>query len=326
MCKNRSISLQEEGKSFVQDDSYCRDFAVIQLQSGPPQLIVCVCIINVILSIASGIANTLVISVIWKTPALRSPSIVLLSGLATADFAVAVVAQPLFLAIKMKILLTSSESDTCDLGMIFGITVYVTNGASLMTVTAISLDRLLAIRYDLRYPSIVTIPRVIYAISLSWLISGFLATLFLWTGYDTYLIVTLCGIAICFSFCKITHLRIYRIVCRHQRQIQMQVEAVQEGNRSQMARFKKTTVNAFLIHYCLLLYYTPLITLKALISRFKGSLEFESWYRYHGPIAWNLSVIFLFMNSSLNPLIYCWRLREMRLAVKGTLKSVLCKN
>ena len=130
----------------------------------------------------------------------------------------------------------------------------------------------------------------------------------------------------CFSFCKITHLRIYRIVCRHQRQIQMQVEAVQEGNRSQMARFKKTTVNAFLIHYCLLLCYTPLITLKALISRFKGSLEFESWYRYHGPIAWNLSVIFLFMNSSLNPLIYCWRLREMRLAVKGTLKSVLCKN
>ena len=221
MCKNRSISLQEEGKSFVQDDSYCRDFAEIQLQSGPPQLIVCVCIINVILSIASGIANTLVISVIWKTPALRSPSMVLLSGLATADLAVAVVAQPLFLAIKMKILLTSSESDTCDLGMIFGITVYVTNGASLMTVTAISLDRLLAIRYDLRYPSIVTIPRVIYAISLSWLISGFLATLFLWTGYDTYLIVTLCGIAICFSFCKITHLRIYRIVCRHQRQIQM---------------------------------------------------------------------------------------------------------
>lgn len=326
MCKNRSISLQEEGKSFVQDDSYFRDFAVIQLQSGPPQLIVCVCIINGILSIASGIANTLVISVIWKTPALRSPSMVLLSGLATADLAVAVVAQPLFLAIKMKILLTSSESDTCDLGMIFGITVYVTNGASLMTVTAISLDRLLAIRYDLRYPSIVTIPRVIYAISLNWLISGFLATLFLWTGYDTYLIVTLCGIAICFSFCKITHLRIYRIVCRHQRQIQMQVEAVQEGNRSQMARFKKTTVNAFLIHYCLLLYYTPLITLKALISRFKGSLEFESWYRYHGPIAWNLSVIFLFMNSSLNPLIYCWRLREMRLAVKGTLKSVLCKN
>ena len=76
---------------------------------------------------------------------------VLLSGLATADLAVAVVAQPLFLAIKMKILLTSSESDTCDLGMIFGITFYVTNGASLMTVTAISLDRLLAIRYDLRY-------------------------------------------------------------------------------------------------------------------------------------------------------------------------------
>jgi len=44
----------------------------------------------------------------------------------------------------------------------------------------------------------------------------------------------------------------------------------------------------------------------------------------HSAIAWKLTTTVAFMNSSVNPFIYCWRLREMRVAVKRFLKNIFC--
>ena len=263
---------------------------------------------------------------VWKRPTFRSPSIVLLCGLATTDLAVALFVQPLFLAVELMLLLSNSGNYNCALEKIHGAASYTMCGASLMTVTAISLDRLLAIQYHLRYASIVTVPRVIYVTALNWLVSGFLASLILWTGKKVFRVVLTLGVAFCISLSSCVQVQIYRIVRRHQQQIQAQAEAVQGVNGLNMARFKKTAVNAFLIHYFLLLCYTPLFITMSLTSRFENNTDFVSWNKYHSPIAWNSATIIAFMNSSLNPLIYCWRLREMRLAVKGSLKGILCRN
>lgn len=57
--------------------------------------------VNIILMIVSILANTLVITVVWKTPSLRYPSILLLCGLAVSDFAVGLIAEPFFVTIEL---------------------------------------------------------------------------------------------------------------------------------------------------------------------------------------------------------------------------------
>jgi len=38
---------------------------------------------------------------------------------------------------------------------------------------------------------------------------------------------------------------------------------------------------------------------------------------------WSITITVVFMNSSINPVLYCWRLRELRVAVVKTVKMVL---
>ena len=54
------------------------------------------CAVNIPLAITSIIGNLLVLRAVWKTPTLRSPSVVLLCGLALSDLAVGAVVQPFF--------------------------------------------------------------------------------------------------------------------------------------------------------------------------------------------------------------------------------------
>ena len=265
---NCSTNCQEE-KTIIQEDNSCFRFPVFQVENVPQELILFNCVINILFLTTTIIGNTLVISVVWKTSSLRSPSIVLLCGLATTDLAVGVVVQPLFLVMELMLFLSGSGKYNCDLGKTFITASYTVCVASLMTVTAISLDRLLAIQYHLRYSNIVTVPRVISVITLNWLISGFLSSVIHWGGNQAFLTVMTLWVAICLFLSTFAHVNIYRVVRRHQQQIQAQAEAVQAGNGLNMARYKKTAANAFLVHYFLLLCYTPLFITLSLTSRYE---------------------------------------------------------
>ena len=40
---------------------------------------------------------------------------------------------------------------------------------------------------------------------------------------------------------------------------------------------------------------------------------------------WDLTMNMIFMNSSISPILYCWRLREVRTAVLKIIRKLLCK-
>ena len=319
MENNCSLNCQET----IQENSSCFRFPVFLNENVPRKLILSNCIINVLLLVTATIGNTLVLSVVWKTSSLRSPSIVLLCGLATTDLVVGLVVQPLFLSMELIPLVSNSTEYHCNLGKALITLSYSVCGASLLTVTAISLDRLLAIRCHLRYASIVTVPRVIYVMTMNWLVSGFLASLMLWSEGKVFLVVMAVAVAIFLCLSIYAHVNIYVVVRRHQQQIQAQEEAVQAGNGFSVARFKGTAANAFLVHYFLLLCYTPLFITLLLTSN-EDTIHSVISNKKHSAIAWKLTTTIVFMNSSVNPVIYCWRLRDMRAAVKGTVKKIFC--
>lgn len=311
-----NTSRSEGERQMIQDNDSCFRFPVFQTENVPQLIIVVNCTINVLLVITTIIGNVLVLATVWKTPPLRSPSIIFLCGLATTDLAVGVVVQPLFLYMELM-LLSNSTAYHCALGNAFITVSYTVCGVSLMTITSISADRLLALRCHMRYAAIVTIPRVLLVIALNWLLSGFLASLILWSAKVAFLIVMAVVVGICLIFSTSVHVCIYRIVRRHKQQIDAQREAVQKGTCLNVARFRRTAANAFLVHYFLLICYTPLfITL--LLTGNEEKMSSESWKKNRSAIAWKLTSTVVFMNSALNPFIYCWRLREIRNAVKNT--------
>ena len=292
--ENRCLSqyhqamLSNQGKqepTIQGNDSSCFRFPVFQSENVPKFIIVFNCAINVPLLITTIIGNALILAAVWKTPSLRSPSLIFLCGLATTDLAVGVVVQPLFLSMEIM-LLSNPSTYHCALGNAFIVASYSVCGVSLMTLTTVNVDRLIALRYHMSYASTVTVPRALCAITLNWLASAFLASLILWTAKEVFLIVMAIAVAIFLCLSTSVHIKIYHIIRHHKQQIVAQANAVQDGSCAvNVGRFKKTAVNAFLVHYFLLICYTPLfITL--LLTGNEEEIDLESWKKNRSAIAW----------------------------------------
>ena len=325
MLNNCSTNFIAE-KGIMQDNSSCFQLPVFQVENVSQNTVVLNCAVNILLLVTAILGNLLVISAVWKTPSLRCPSNVLLCGLATTDLAVGLVVQPLFLYIELMQFVKHEAGYPCALGKAFHILSYSVCGVSLLTVTAISVDRLLALQYHLRYVNVVTVVRVMYLMTFNWLASIFMASVMLWSGNKVFLVAMAVVVGVCLILSITVHLKIYGVVRQHQKQIQTQREAVQRRQRANsfMIRFKATG-NAVLIHYFLLICYTPLfITL--LLTSSEDSIDSASWKTEADiAVAWKLTSTIVFMNSAVNPFIYCWRLQEMRTAVKSSLKALFVR-
>ena len=243
------------------------------------------------------IGNSAILITIWKTPSLHSAANILLSSLAVSDLAVGLIVQPLFIA-----------SVQCRIYSMF--ILYVTSGmffciASFFTVTAIGIERLLALQLHLRYHAFVTPFRVTGVVIFIYFISGIVAGCSLWILRVFYIAPPVIYISlVAGNF--VVYMKIYVIVRRHQRQIQIH-QRQQDDIFSGMKRFKKTALKTFLVCIVLVCCYMPysLVIKIALIA----GLHFSANVYY-------ITVALVFLNSSINPLLYCWRDHEIRTALK----------
>ena len=192
-------------------------------------------------------------------------------------------------------------------------------GVSLSTMTAISVDRFLALHCHMRYPSLMTTHRAFHIAGSLWLISFLLSLLNIWkSGANHFAMVTAFCIIVCLLVTTICYIQIYQIVRRHQLQNYAQQQAVEnlnaENNQS-MQRSIKSALNTFIYYLVMILCYTPVFVTTSLIAN----------PRHRWTSAWNFADTVAFMNSSINPFLYCWRMRELRAAVVKTAKQIIYK-
>ena len=273
-------------------------------------IVIVSCVLNAPLTLLSTTGNALVLVAILRTPSLRSPSIIFLCSLAFSDLFVGLVVQPFYIADELK----SSRS----LFLARQTLSFLACGVSLTTMTAISVDRILALGCHLRYPSLMTIKRAIYTSSVLWCNSIIFSCFSFWNSNIYYLTITV-GIAICLFVSTYSYIRIYFIVRRHQLQIHSQQQAVQSLNKFEdnlnMARSKKSAINTFIYYICMILCYLPVLISMLVLAVFPNR-----WTK-----VWILADTVAFMNSSINPILYCWRTRELRTAVLKTLRNIVFK-
>ena len=265
------------------------------------------CVANVLLTFMSSIGNALVLAAILRTPSLRSPSTLFLCSLAVSDLLVGLVVQPFYIA---NLLQGGSLLPNIRVTLFI-----LVGGASVFTMTAISVDRFLALYYHMRYASMVTEKRATCILGTIWFISILLSALNLW--YKILALITV-FLAICILICTFSYIRIYLIVRQHQLQIHAQQQAAQSFDTEQgtnMARWRKSAINTFIYYICMIICYIPMFTAMSVVAVTSSSLTRE----------WTLVNTLVFLNSSINPMLYCWRVRELRAAVGRTVRNLLRK-
>jgi len=234
---------------------------------------------------------------------------IMLCSLAVSDLLVGLVAQPIYIIEQL-----TEDRFVHHVSVIMG---YSLCGVSFLTITAITVDRFLALHYHMRYATLVTESRVKYTLILIWLLSFLASGLFFWNKRLHSFVFGICTILLVI-ISTFSHIRIYLIVRLHQSQIHAQQQAVQSSsaeNNLNMTRLKRSAFNIFLFYIALILCYCPIYVTLTVFATSGKDWQTE----------WNFAHTAVFMNSSINPVLYCWRLRELRAAVVKTARQMLCK-
>ena len=118
-----------------------------------------------------------------------------------------------------------------------------------------------------------------------------------------WIIVLAVILLLSFLVTTLSTLKVFQIA---RRQIQQQ-QSVQ-GNAVNFLKCKKSAVTVLYVYALFLMFYFPLCV-TMLVDSFIG-------YTRTVKIAYDYTTTVVFLNSSLNPLVYCWRIQYIRRAVK----------
>lgn len=270
-------------------------------------------VVNSFFALTAVLGNFFIILAYQRTLSLHCPANTLVCCLALSDFTVGLVAQPSFVAHKIGEV-QHNLSMYCATRIVTETSGYIACGVSILTLTAISIERYLAVHLHLRYNEIVTNFRALVTVGILWSILGLAAgsRFFVRDGKNFNAITA----PILFSSLIVTvwaYSRIYKQVKRHQRSIQDQEKSARVIG---IAKYKKSTVTMVYILGLFVLSNAPYLSV-VVAHRIQG-------YTYSVKVAYIFASTIVFMSSSVNPLIYCCRIKEIRQAVVKVTKT-LCR-
>ena len=276
-------------------------------------LLVALMVLETFISLTATIGNLLVLVTIWRSPRLQSSSNTLVFGLALSDLCIGIVSEPLYVGFQAVLFKNSGEITSCTLANTITLITKFLTGVTLLTVTAMSVDRYLAIYLHLRYEQVVTEKKTRIVILSLWLISGVPSVILIFDGMTSFIVFTL-TIAVCLVIISFVWIKIYQVVRLHQAQIQDQLAVASQSFN--MARFRKSVVNTMLVLVVVLLCYTPFLLSEIflIVSFSRSNFVFLE-----------ISYIFVALNSSLNPLVYFWRQRDLRTRAKQLVTQFCCQ-
>ena len=271
--------------------------------------------VNITLSITTFLGNILILIGLKRVSSLRPPSKLLLGCLASTDLCVGLITQPLYVAYIMS----PKHSMLCYYLSILLIRLsIILGGVSVLTLTAISVDRLLALLLGLRYRHVVTLRRVQSYVIITWIFS---IVTTLTSSYDaritlsiTFSETTLCIVTSIFSYTKI-----YLTLRNHQAQVQGHAHQGQPnggGMPQNITQYRKTVSSTFWMQITLVVCYLP-YGIAAIFALNGSPTQFLH-------LVWELTLSLFMLNSTLNPLLCCWKIKGIRQVLMDTFRPYFC--
>ena len=309
-----NVAVGEEQKPY--EEVFCS----AGFTDGMHQELIFLSIFHVLLCIFASAGNAVILVALHRECSLHPPSKLLLRCLAVSDLCVGLVSEPLAVIYWMAAM--KEDWNACYYGLYSTFIVsYTLCSVSLLTLTAISVDRLLALSLGLRYRQIVTLKRTYVIVITFWVLASVCSTVYI----KSHRFVVRYGhavIAICLVTSVFSYSSIFIKLRKHHVQVQDLVSQREEPGQTQqlnMARYRKALSSALWLQSVLVLCYLPHGVATALSSpdvRITPSLALIRQF----------TVTLIYLNSSLNPILYCWKIREVRQAVKDTIMQFICSS
>ena len=279
--------------------------------------------LNAFSSITACIGNVLILVALYKVTSISPPTKILFVSLAVTDLLTGLILQPLLVvhAIITSVIISTNLSYFSE--QVNSVLGFILTTLSILTSTAISVDRLLALVLGLVYRNVVTLRRVRVIVICIWLLSCMLGGWRCTTvAANLAKLVFLVVVGLCFITSIASYIKIYSLLYRHRRQVHGHFKrAQQQSNRTAQlneARFKKTVSSIAWIQFTLILLFIPCIVVGILwINKIIPS-------GIPGAILFRVSFSVFYLNSSLNPILYVWKIREVKKIVKADLMKLKC--
>lgn len=277
-------------------------------------------VINAISAVSAICGNTIVLTGILITPNLRrTPSYWLIGSQVFSDLAIGLTQPLLSVLFAAEISKGVDVSTKCALGQAILFMCYFLLSATGLSLTALSIDRFLAIRLKTMYKVTVTPKRVGLTITCLWVFSLTLAVIAIHVDdYRCVSIMFLCFASSCSTTITICYTCAIKALKVHMKGINPS-RAKPPTNSKKAAidihKYKRTLWTMIIIVFVLMVFAIPMCTSWIYIF-FKG-IQVDS-------IAIMLTSTTVFnLNSSISPCIYI-RMNDIRGASKNVLRKVCC--
>ena len=264
--------------------------------------------------------NIVLIFALRRTSSLPKTLKALILSVAVSDLGIGFVVQPLYIAhMIMQIQQTDDQETYSGTDRALRLIGRTLGYASFFGVTTISVDRFLAIHLHLKhqelltYQEIVTYKRVVAAVILSWILSGSLALTAVLSSENVCNLIGMTVGLVCLLTMGLIYFKISTVVRRHTVQVHAQpaqAVAPNEESHSNFERLKKTAVCTFYVYLLILACHLP-IAIVILCGEQMNEMKHLLIY----------ARTLLFLSSSLVPLVYCWKFRHIRCAIKNILRD-----
>lgn len=268
--------------------------------------------VNIVSAVITIVANTVFLVTYAKTPSLKTSHYFFLMLLAITDISVGLVSQPLFTARKI---MEMYRIHNCVLWMAMRATVYYFSGISFLTLTLVSVERYLAVCRPLKHRCDVTPNRMAFVAFVVWALwLSFPILRFSFSEYYKFFGMFIGGIILVLFFINgYLYVKIHQTVSEkkvakneiHLRKITRNADLRKE------ARMAKTVACLLLV---MILAYLP----TAIGLGYKTVYGVNTAYLFGFlPFADTMVLV----NSSFNPLFYCYRNVNIRLAIWAQMKG-----
>ena len=272
---------------------------------GPNSILVAIHVIIVVLSPVAVVGNAVVLAAIWKRSFQRTPFHILLSVLAITDLCTGVATSVMSIPYLYNHTFETAESAIgilCETYLM---------SLTILVITLMSIERWL----HMTRRSLVTSRRgcLIAAVSLVVPIpfTVLLAICFFnksfkleaGTSMGVYLLS-------CYLATTVAYFKVFRIIRQHQQQIRENQSCQSVGQPAiELAKYKKSLLSILYILVLFSFSFLPVAVMLFLLVKLNKSVE--TWEPYH------VSLVFLFLSSSVNPGLYIWRMKDIRDGVKS---------
>ena len=168
-------------------------------------------------------------------------------------------------------------------------------------MTAISVDRLLAMLLGLRYKDIVSLRRTYITLAIVWVVC-LIAGLFSHLDHRITFRWSPISISSCLVISVASYTKVFRALSHHRAQIQDHAQQ-QPGqpNALDIARHRKAVYSALWVQLAIII------------------ISYMNFFIFLG-----MANVLLFLNSTLNPFLFCWKISEVRRTVKQKIRQAIC--